>query len=54
MVRTCVTAGCNKTGHNGIRFFRFPSDVRLRQEWSRRVQRIHNNWRSSVENVPSA
>ena len=39
MVRTCIAAGCNNTGRDGISFFKFPSDARLRQEWSRQVQR---------------
>ena len=31
MVRTCVAAGCNNTGRDGISFFKFPIDARLRQ-----------------------
>ena len=44
MVRTYVAAGCNNTGRDGISFFKFPSDARLRQEWSRQVQRTRDNW----------
>ena len=44
MVRTCVAAGCNNTGRDGISFFKFPSDVRRRQEWTRQVQRTRDNW----------
>ena len=44
MVRTCVAAGCNNTGRDGISFKKFPSDVCLKQEWSRQVQRTRDNW----------
>ena len=40
MVNRCVTAGCSNTHRDGVSLFKFPSDPKLREKWTKQVKKV--------------
>ena len=49
MGKRCVVAGCSNSHKDGVSLFKFPTDKKLRRQWTRQIERTRAKWSGPSE-----